>query len=81
MLQQSCLRGQPARRTRTPRPRMPVDAYLSTQAATHLFAPERNDDVIAEIQASVDAYWRAQADPRDPAKRKARHPAGDDGPE
>jgi pyruvate ferredoxin oxidoreductase beta subunit len=58
MLQQSCLRGQPARRTRIPRPRMPVEAYLSTQARyAHLFAPERNNDVIAEIQARVDAYW------------------------
>jgi pyruvate ferredoxin oxidoreductase beta subunit len=44
--------------TRVPRPRMPVDAYLSTQARyAHLFKPERNDAVIGEIQASVDEYW------------------------
>lgn len=44
--------------TRIPRPRLPVDAYLATQARyAHLFDPERNDAVIAEIQAEVDAYW------------------------
>jgi pyruvate ferredoxin oxidoreductase beta subunit len=44
--------------TRTPHPRLPVEAYLETQARfAHLFAPERRDDVIGEIQRRVDAYW------------------------
>ncbi len=44
--------------TRVPRPRLPVDAYLRAQRRyAHLFAPERDDAVIAEIQAGVDTYW------------------------
>jgi pyruvate ferredoxin oxidoreductase beta subunit len=44
--------------TRTPHPRLPVEAYLETQGRfAHLFEPERRDDVIGEIQRRVDAYW------------------------
>jgi pyruvate ferredoxin oxidoreductase beta subunit len=44
--------------TSVPHPRLPVEEYLKTQARfAHLFAPARDDALIAEIQASVDAYW------------------------
>ncbi len=46
--------------TRVPRPRVPVEEYLRLQGRfAHLFAPERRDDVLARIQAEVDAYWEA----------------------
>ena len=46
--------------TKHPRQRLPVEAYLSKQERfAHLFAPQRNEDLIAEIQARVDAYWQA----------------------
>ena len=44
--------------TRVPHPRVPVEDYLKTQGRfAHLFAPQRNDALLAEIQAKVDAYW------------------------
>ena len=44
--------------TRIPHPRVPVEAYLKTQGRfAHLFAPRRNEALLAEIQAKVDAYW------------------------
>ena len=44
--------------TRVPRPRLPVENYLKTQGRfRHLFEPARNEDLLAEIQARVDAYW------------------------
>jgi pyruvate ferredoxin oxidoreductase beta subunit len=44
--------------TRVPRPRVPVEEYLRTQGRfRHLFEPERNEILLAEIQARVDAYW------------------------
>lgn len=44
--------------TKVRRPRLPVEEYLRPQGRfRHLFEPERNDAVIAEIQARVDAYW------------------------
>lgn len=44
--------------TRIPRPRVPVEAYLKTQGRfAHLFAPQRNEALLAAIQAKVDAYW------------------------
>lgn len=44
--------------TIVPHPRLPVEAYLKTQGRfAHLFTPERNDTLIAEIQSRVDAYW------------------------
>lgn len=46
--------------THAPRKRLPVEDYLKVQARfRHLFAPARNDRVIGEIQAAVDAYWAA----------------------
>lgn len=44
--------------TRVPNPRLPVEEYLRTQGRfAHLFAPARNEALLAEIQAGVDAYW------------------------
>jgi pyruvate ferredoxin oxidoreductase beta subunit len=44
--------------TRTPDPRAPVEEYLKIQGRfEHLFTPERNDPLLGEIQARVDAYW------------------------
>ena len=38
--------------------RAPVEEYLRLQGRfAHLFEPERNDKVIAEIQKHVDEYW------------------------
>jgi pyruvate ferredoxin oxidoreductase beta subunit len=46
--------------TKTPKPRLPVEEYLKRQGRfAHLFAPERNEAVLSEIQARVDAYWSA----------------------
>ncbi|MBC8338917.1 MAG: pyruvate synthase [Alphaproteobacteria bacterium] len=44
--------------TRTPHPRAPVEDYLKLQGRfRHLFEPERNEVLLAGIQAQVDAYW------------------------
>lgn len=44
--------------TRIPRERLPVEAYLQRQGRfSHLFHPARNEAMLAEIQARVDAYW------------------------
>ncbi len=44
--------------THVPHPRLPVEAYLSRQGRfRHLFEPMRNEALLAEIQAAVDAYW------------------------
>jgi pyruvate ferredoxin oxidoreductase beta subunit len=44
--------------TRPPPRRVPVERYLETQGRfRHLFEPERREDLIAEIQTRVDAYW------------------------
>jgi len=44
--------------TRVPHPRVPVEEYLKIQGRfAHLFEPKRDEAVIAEIQARVDAYW------------------------
>jgi pyruvate ferredoxin oxidoreductase beta subunit len=46
--------------THVPHPRVPVEEYLKRQGRfAHLFAPTPNEPVLAEIQARVDAYWRA----------------------
>ena len=45
--------------THIPHPRLPVEEYLKKQGRfRHLFEPVRNDALLAEIQAAVDAYWR-----------------------
>jgi pyruvate ferredoxin oxidoreductase beta subunit len=44
--------------TRVPRERAPVEDYLQLQGRfAHLFQPQRNEAMIAEIQARVDGYW------------------------
>jgi pyruvate ferredoxin oxidoreductase beta subunit len=44
--------------TKVPRERAPVEEYLKLQGRfAHLFQPQRNDELIQEIQARVDAYW------------------------
>jgi pyruvate ferredoxin oxidoreductase beta subunit len=44
--------------SKVPRDRPPVEEYLKTQGRfAHLFAPQRNDALLAELQAKVDAYW------------------------
>ena len=44
--------------THVPHPRLPVEEYLKRQGRfRHLFEPVRNEPLLAEIQARVDAYW------------------------
>jgi len=44
--------------TRVPRQRQPVEDYLQLQGRfSHLFQPERDTTMIAEIQTRVDNYW------------------------
>jgi len=44
--------------TKIPRPRRPVEDYLKLQGRfANLFHTERQDALIREIQAGVDAYW------------------------
>ncbi len=48
--------------TRVPHPRIPVEEYMKTQGRfAHLFAPQRNEALLAQIQRKVDAYWAAAA--------------------
>jgi pyruvate ferredoxin oxidoreductase beta subunit len=44
--------------TRVPRDRPPVEEYLQLQGRfDHLFRPEKDSALIADIQARVDRYW------------------------
>jgi pyruvate ferredoxin oxidoreductase beta subunit len=44
--------------TKVPGRRLPVERYLETQGRfRHLFDPRRNEKLLAEVQARVDAYW------------------------
>jgi len=44
--------------TRVPRDRLPVEKYLQKQGRfAHLFEPERDETLLQELQAKVDAYW------------------------
>ena len=46
--------------SKVPRERAPVDEYLTLQGRyKHLFAPQRNETLLTEIQARVDRYWQA----------------------
>jgi pyruvate ferredoxin oxidoreductase beta subunit len=46
--------------TKVRRPRVPVEEYLKPQGRfRHLFEPRRNEALLAEIQARVDAYWES----------------------
>lgn len=48
--------------THLPRPRLPVEEYLGRQGRfAHLFHPERNEALLKEIQALIDAYWEGVA--------------------
>ena len=43
-----------------PHPRVPVEEYLKLQTRfAHLFEPKRNDAMLADMQARIDAYWAA----------------------
>lgn len=49
--------------THLPRRRKPVEAYLKLQGRyKHLFEPERNNALLAEIQNKVDRYWQTVQD-------------------
>jgi pyruvate ferredoxin oxidoreductase beta subunit len=44
--------------TKTTRDRLPVEDYLKAQGRfAHLFSPTRDEALLAELQAKVDAYW------------------------
>ena len=44
--------------SKMPHDRQPVEEYLETQGRfAHLFAPQRDEMLLGELQASVDAYW------------------------
>ncbi|MGD8587271.1 MAG: thiamine pyrophosphate-dependent enzyme [Chromatiales bacterium] len=44
--------------TKVPDRRLPVERYLETQGRfKHLFEPQRQEALLAEIQGRVDAYW------------------------
>ncbi len=44
--------------TKIPHPRLPVEAYLEKQGRfKHLFAPERNNRLLRELQERIDSYW------------------------
>jgi pyruvate ferredoxin oxidoreductase beta subunit len=44
--------------TKVPGERLPVEEYLKKQGRfAHLFQPQRNEALLAEIQSRVDAYW------------------------
>ena len=46
--------------TKVPRERVAVEEYLQIQGRfAHLFEPQRDDKLLAELQARVDAYWDA----------------------
>jgi len=47
--------------TKIPHHRKPVEEYLKTQGRfKHLFQPQRDEALINEIQARVDAYWNKE---------------------
>jgi pyruvate ferredoxin oxidoreductase beta subunit len=44
--------------TRIPKQRQPVEAYLEKQGRfAHLFEPRRDEQLLQELQDSVDSYW------------------------
>ena len=46
--------------SKTPHPRLAVEAYLRMQGRfVHLFEPVRDEALLGEIQAKVDAYWQS----------------------
>lgn len=50
--------------TKVPGERLPIEEYLKLQGRfAHLFAPRRDDALLAELQAKVDDYWDNIASP------------------
>jgi len=48
--------------TIVPHPRVPVEEYLKLQGRfAHLFRPARDEALLADIQARIDAYWAGVA--------------------
>ena len=44
--------------TKIPKQRQPIETYLEKQGRfTHLFEPERDEQLLQELQNSVDSYW------------------------
>lgn len=44
--------------SKIPHPRLPVEEYLKRQGRfAHLFQPVRQEELLRELQAQVDAYW------------------------
>ena len=44
--------------TKVPSERVPVEEYFKKQGRfAHLFSPQRNEGIIADIQGRIDAYW------------------------
>jgi len=44
--------------TKVPKQRQPVEDYLEKQGRfAHLFEPQRNEQLLQELQDSVDSYW------------------------
>ncbi len=49
--------------TLIPRKRVPVEEYLRCQGRfSHLFLPQRNEELLQQIQSGVDAYWEGIGD-------------------
>lgn len=47
--------------TKVPRERLPVEEYMKLQGRfAHLFAPQRDEATLCDIQERVDAYWLEQ---------------------
>ena len=44
--------------TKIPKQRQPIETYLEKQGRfTHLFEPQRDEQLLQELQNSVDSYW------------------------
>ena len=44
--------------TKVPKQRQPIEAYLEKQGRfAHLFKPQRDENLLQEMQSSVDRYW------------------------
>jgi len=55
--------------TVVPHRRRPLVEYLERQQRyRHLFEPARREDVLARLQAEVDAYWKAALASQEPAR-------------
>jgi pyruvate/2-oxoacid:ferredoxin oxidoreductase beta subunit len=65
------------RHTYVPDRRRPVEEYLRCQRRfEHLFAPQRQEEVLRRLQEEVDSYWAMVAEERAPAARKEPGPEG-----